>query len=81
MSLKTHLLMTIHSYDYSHLNSSFTDYNCNTSLALSADFYLSSLSQPHSAELQEQLLSCLGSDCLSTREYWDKKVNKPRRQI
>lgn len=38
------------------------------------DFFLSSLSQPHSAELQEQLLSCLGSDCLSTRELWDKKV-------
>ncbi|RXN03510.1 mitogen-activated kinase kinase kinase 14-like protein [Labeo rohita] len=41
--------------------------------SLKRDFYLSSLSQPHSAELQEQLLSCLGSDCLSTREYWDKK--------
>ncbi|XP_051572759.1 mitogen-activated protein kinase kinase kinase 14-like [Myxocyprinus asiaticus] len=40
---------------------------------LERDFFLSSLSQPHSAELQEQLLSCLGSDCLSTREYWDKK--------
>ncbi|KAL6476671.1 hypothetical protein MHYP_G00151700 [Metynnis hypsauchen] len=40
---------------------------------LERDFFLSSLSQPHSAELQEQLLSCLGSDCLSTREPWDKK--------
>ncbi|KAK2916521.1 hypothetical protein Q8A67_000895 [Cirrhinus molitorella] len=40
---------------------------------LKRDFYLSSLSQPHSAETQEQLLSCLGSDCLSTREHCDKK--------
>ncbi|XP_016384978.1 mitogen-activated protein kinase kinase kinase 14-like [Sinocyclocheilus rhinocerous] len=37
------------------------------------DFYVSSLSHPHSAELQEQWLSCLGSDCFSPREYWDKK--------
>lgn len=37
---------------------------------LERDFYLSSLSQP---ELQEQLLSCLSSDCLFTAEYWDKK--------
>ncbi|XP_072549647.1 mitogen-activated protein kinase kinase kinase 14 [Salminus brasiliensis] len=40
---------------------------------LERDFFLSSLSQPHSAELQEQLLSCLGSDCPSAREPWDKK--------
>ncbi|XP_066498120.1 mitogen-activated protein kinase kinase kinase 14 [Hoplias malabaricus] len=40
---------------------------------LEIDFFLSSLSQPHSAELQEQLLSCLGNDCVSTREPWDKK--------
>ncbi|KAI4878874.1 hypothetical protein NFI96_012500 [Prochilodus magdalenae] len=40
---------------------------------LERDFFLSSLSQPHSAELQEQLLSCLGSDCPSNREPWDKK--------
>ncbi|XP_067274929.1 mitogen-activated protein kinase kinase kinase 14 [Pseudorasbora parva] len=38
---------------------------------LEIDFFLSSLSQPHSAEIQEQLLSCLSSDCLS--EYGDKK--------
>ncbi|XP_007229999.2 mitogen-activated protein kinase kinase kinase 14 [Astyanax mexicanus] len=40
---------------------------------LERDFFLSSLSQPHSAELQEQLLSCLGSDCPSAREPWEKK--------
>ncbi|XP_026772509.3 mitogen-activated protein kinase kinase kinase 14 [Pangasianodon hypophthalmus] len=40
---------------------------------LEREFFLSSLSQPHSAELQEQLLSCLGSDCLSSREPGDKK--------
>ncbi|XP_062840843.1 mitogen-activated protein kinase kinase kinase 14 [Trichomycterus rosablanca] len=40
---------------------------------LERDFFLSSLSQPHSVELQEQLLSCLGSDCPSTREPADKK--------
>ncbi|KAG7334748.1 hypothetical protein KOW79_001344 [Hemibagrus wyckioides] len=40
---------------------------------LEREFFLSSLSQPHSVELQEQLLSCLGSDCLSSREPGDKK--------
>ncbi|KAK2829638.1 hypothetical protein Q7C36_017628 [Tachysurus vachellii] len=40
---------------------------------LEREFFLSSLSQPHSVELQEQLLSCLGSDCLSNREPGDKK--------
>ncbi|XP_016324099.1 mitogen-activated protein kinase kinase kinase 14-like [Sinocyclocheilus anshuiensis] len=40
---------------------------------LEKDFYLSSLSLPHSAELQEQLLSCICSDCPSTRENFDKK--------
>ncbi|KAM9456893.1 mitogen-activated protein kinase kinase kinase 14 isoform 2-T4 [Clarias gariepinus] len=40
---------------------------------LEREFFLSSLSQPHSAELQEQLLSCLGSDCLSSRDPGDKK--------
>lgn len=40
---------------------------------LEIDFFLSSLSQPHSAEIQEQLLSCISSDCLSNREYGDKK--------
>uniref|UniRef100_A0A668AWM2 Mitogen-activated protein kinase kinase kinase 14a n=1 Tax=Myripristis murdjan TaxID=586833 RepID=A0A668AWM2_9TELE len=40
---------------------------------LERDFYLSSLSQLHSAEMQEQLLSCLSSDCYSSREPWDKK--------
>ncbi|XP_059413810.1 mitogen-activated protein kinase kinase kinase 14-like isoform X1 [Carassius carassius] len=44
-----------------------------TCLALSADFYVSSLSHPHSAEQQEQLLSCITSDDLYSREYWDKK--------
>ncbi|KAA0705535.1 Mitogen-activated protein kinase kinase kinase 14 [Triplophysa tibetana] len=45
----------------------------NEQWRLERDFYLSSLSLPHSPELQEQLLSCLSSDCMSTREYWDKK--------
>ncbi|XP_029294447.1 mitogen-activated protein kinase kinase kinase 14 [Cottoperca gobio] len=40
---------------------------------LERDFYLSSLSQLHSAEMQEQLLSCLSSDPYSTWEPWDKK--------
>ncbi|KAK9977903.1 hypothetical protein ABG768_019686 [Culter alburnus] len=40
---------------------------------LEKDLFLSSLSHPHSAEIQEQLLSCISSDCLSTREYGDKK--------
>ncbi|XP_041812815.1 mitogen-activated protein kinase kinase kinase 14 [Chelmon rostratus] len=40
---------------------------------LEQDFYLSSLSQLHSAELQEQLLSCLSSDPYSNWEPWDKK--------
>ncbi|XP_076000061.1 mitogen-activated protein kinase kinase kinase 14 isoform X2 [Genypterus blacodes] len=40
---------------------------------LERDFYLSSLSQLHSAEMQEQLLSCLSSDCYSSREPWDKR--------
>lgn len=40
---------------------------------LERDFYLSSLSQLHSAEVQEQLLSCLSSDHYSTWEPWDKK--------
>ncbi|XP_031717986.1 mitogen-activated protein kinase kinase kinase 14 [Anarrhichthys ocellatus] len=40
---------------------------------LERDFYLSSLSQLHSAEMQEQLLSCLSSDPISTWEPWDKK--------
>ncbi|XP_056144769.1 mitogen-activated protein kinase kinase kinase 14 isoform X2 [Lampris incognitus] len=40
---------------------------------LERDFYLSSLSQLHSAEMQEQLLSCLSSDCYTTWEPWDKK--------
>lgn len=39
-----------------------------------ADFYLSSLSQLHPAEMQEQLLSCLSSDPYSNWEPWDKKV-------
>ncbi|XP_037112638.1 mitogen-activated protein kinase kinase kinase 14 isoform X2 [Syngnathus acus] len=40
---------------------------------LERDFYLSSLSQLHSAEMQEQLLSCLSSDTYSIRDPWDKK--------
>ncbi|XP_061555869.1 mitogen-activated protein kinase kinase kinase 14 [Phycodurus eques] len=40
---------------------------------LERDFYLSSLSQLHSAEMQEQLLSCLSSDTYSNRDPWDKK--------
>ncbi|KAF7661665.1 hypothetical protein LDENG_00256400 [Lucifuga dentata] len=40
---------------------------------LEREFYLSSLSQLHSAEMQEQLLSCLSSDCYSSREPWDKR--------
>ncbi|XP_076851912.1 mitogen-activated protein kinase kinase kinase 14 [Brachyhypopomus gauderio] len=40
---------------------------------LEMDLYVSSLSHLHSAERQEQLLSYLGSDCLSPRESWDKK--------
>ncbi|KAF3845971.1 hypothetical protein F7725_003049 [Dissostichus mawsoni] len=40
---------------------------------LERDFYLSSLSQLHSVEMQEQLLSCLSSDLYSTWEPWDKK--------
>lgn len=44
-----------------------------TLVSLSADFYVSSLSHPHSAEQQEQLLS--------TREYWDKKVKQLKHQV
>ncbi|XP_019949692.1 mitogen-activated protein kinase kinase kinase 14 isoform X2 [Paralichthys olivaceus] len=40
---------------------------------LERDFYLSSLSQPQSAEMQVQLLSCLSSDAYSNWEPWDKK--------
>ncbi|XP_030262781.1 mitogen-activated protein kinase kinase kinase 14 [Sparus aurata] len=40
---------------------------------LERDFYLSSLSQLHSAEMQEQLLSCLSSDPYTNWEPWDKK--------
>lgn len=40
---------------------------------LERDFFLSSLSHLHSAELQELLLSCISSDCVSTRECCDKK--------
>lgn len=39
-----------------------------------ADFYLSSLSQLHSAKMQEQLWSRLSSDPYSNWEPWDKKV-------
>ncbi|XP_030591613.1 mitogen-activated protein kinase kinase kinase 14 isoform X1 [Archocentrus centrarchus] len=40
---------------------------------LVGDFYLSSLSQLHSAEMQEQLLSCLSSDPYTNWDPWDKK--------
>ncbi|XP_038134179.1 mitogen-activated protein kinase kinase kinase 14 [Cyprinodon tularosa] len=40
---------------------------------LERDFYLSSLSQLPSAEMQEQLLSCINSDHYSNWELWDKK--------
>lgn len=39
---------------------------------LERDFYLSSLSQLHSAEMQEQLLSCISND-YSNRDQWEKK--------
>lgn len=47
---------------------------------LFADFYLSSLSQPQSAEMQVQLLSCLSNEAYSNWEPWDKKVN-PNTQV
>ncbi|KAM4716806.1 mitogen-activated protein kinase kinase kinase 14 isoform 1-T3 [Anableps anableps] len=40
---------------------------------LERDFYLSSLSQLPSAEMQEQLLSCINSDHYRNWELWDKK--------
>ncbi|XP_008302499.1 mitogen-activated protein kinase kinase kinase 14 [Stegastes partitus] len=40
---------------------------------LEREFYLSSLSQPYSPQMQEQLLSCLSSDPYSNWEPWDKK--------
>ncbi|KAG7243553.1 hypothetical protein INR49_011109 [Caranx melampygus] len=40
---------------------------------LERDFYLSSLSQPQSAEMQVQLLSCLSNEAYSNWEPWDKK--------
>ncbi|KAJ8404292.1 hypothetical protein AAFF_G00340650 [Aldrovandia affinis] len=39
---------------------------------LEKEFYLSSLSQAHSPELQERLLSCLSSDCHLQRDLQDK---------
>lgn len=58
------------------LPSSFFSYFHPTdcSLCTFADFYLNSLSQLHSAEMQEQLLSCLSSEPYSNWEPWDKKV-------
>lgn len=49
---------------------------CSLCSCTFADFYLSSLSQLHSAEMQEQLLSCLSSDPYSNWEPWDKKVTQ-----
>ncbi|MGH0147262.1 UNVERIFIED_CONTAM: hypothetical protein FKN15_015366 [Acipenser sinensis] len=43
---------------------------------LERDFFLSSLSQPHSPELQEQLLSCLSSECYSHWDPGDKDSGK-----
>ncbi|KAE8283390.1 Mitogen-activated protein kinase kinase kinase 14 [Larimichthys crocea] len=40
---------------------------------LERDFYQSTLSQLHPAEMQEQLLSCLSSDPYTNWEPWDKK--------
>ncbi|XP_028842127.1 mitogen-activated protein kinase kinase kinase 14 [Denticeps clupeoides] len=40
---------------------------------LEKDLILISLSQPHSAEFQEQMLSCLSSNCHSPGELWEKK--------
>uniref|UniRef100_A0A3B4X269 Mitogen-activated protein kinase kinase kinase 14a n=2 Tax=Seriola lalandi dorsalis TaxID=1841481 RepID=A0A3B4X269_SERLL len=40
---------------------------------LERDFYLSSLSQPQSAEMQVHLLSCLSNEAYSNWEPWDKK--------
>ncbi|XP_028268657.1 mitogen-activated protein kinase kinase kinase 14 [Parambassis ranga] len=42
-------------------------------IKLEREFYLSSLSQLHPAEIQEQLLSCISSGPYSTWEPWDKK--------
>lgn len=53
---------------------------CFCVFCLFADFYLSSLSQLHSAEMQEQLLSCLSSDPYSNWEPWEKKVNQNAEQ-
>uniref|UniRef100_A0A8C9SL75 Mitogen-activated protein kinase kinase kinase 14a n=1 Tax=Scleropages formosus TaxID=113540 RepID=A0A8C9SL75_SCLFO len=43
---------------------------------LERDFYLSSLSQPYSPELQERLLSCLSSDYSSHVEPGDKDLGR-----
>lgn len=40
---------------------------------LEREFYLSSLSQLHSAEMQEQLLSCISNDTYSNWDQLDKK--------
>ncbi|KAM4531109.1 mitogen-activated protein kinase kinase kinase 14 isoform 1-T1 [Odontesthes bonariensis] len=40
---------------------------------LERDFFVSSLSQLHPPEMQEQLLSCINSDYNSNWEPWDKK--------
>ncbi|KAL0992814.1 hypothetical protein UPYG_G00098830 [Umbra pygmaea] len=41
---------------------------------LEREFYLTSLSQLHTPETQEQLLTCLSnSDCYSNRDLWDRK--------
>lgn len=55
-------------------NRSWSESRSLVSSCHSADFYLSSLSQPQSAEMQVQLLSCLGSEAYSNWEPWDKKV-------
>lgn len=40
---------------------------------LKTELYLCSLSQPHSAEQQEQMLSGLSSDCPSSKEPWEER--------
>ncbi|XP_029364303.1 mitogen-activated protein kinase kinase kinase 14 isoform X2 [Echeneis naucrates] len=47
--------------------------NKTTVSELELHFYLSSLSQPQSAEMQVQLLSCLSNEAYSNWELWDKK--------
>ncbi|KAJ8251791.1 hypothetical protein GJAV_G00225480 [Gymnothorax javanicus] len=47
--------------------------DCVSAWELEREFFMSSLSQPHSLELQEQLLFCLSSDSSLLREPQDKE--------